>query len=140
MCRAERLAAVLLAAWAGGLWTVCGIVVPGLFWLIDDNKLAGSVAAQFFYAETFFSLLFGSMYWALRRQVLDVLNKRCLLTAMAAPLVFFLLLTPWMNAARAAGNMARFGQLHGLASLLFLIACVAVGVLVWRASFTRPAA
>jgi hypothetical protein len=117
-------------------------VVPGLFWLIADSKQAGSIATQFFYAQTFFGVLFGLIYWVLRRRVLDALSKRCLLAAVAAPLLFFVVLTPWMNAARAAADMVRFGQLHGAASGLFLIACVAVGTLVWRlpANSTRPAA
>lgn len=138
--RSERLAALVLSAWAGGLWTVCGIVVPGLFWLMPDNKQqAGNVAAQFFYGEVALGTLFGLMYWALRRRALPPRDLRWLWAGIAAPLVFFLALKPLMNSARAAGNMARFGQLHGVASVLFLIACVAVGVLVWRSGFTRRA-
>lgn len=131
--RADGLAALILSAWAGGMWAICGIVVPGLFWLIDDTKQAGNLAAQFFYAEVALGTLFGLMYWALRRRQLSGSDKRWLLSAIAAPLLFFVVLKPLMNAARADGNMARFGQLHGVASLLFLIACVALGVLVWRA-------
>lgn len=131
--RTERLAALVLSAWAGGMWVICGVVVPGLFWLIADTKQAGNVATQFFYAEVALGTLFGLMYWALRRRQLSSGDKRWLLSAIGAPLLFFVVLKPLMNAARAAGNMARFGQLHGVASLLFLIACVALGVLVWRA-------
>ncbi len=123
---------MVLSAWAGGMWTICGVVVPGLFWLIPDTRLAGNLAAQFFDVEVFLGTLFGLMYWALRRQLLDRMDKRWLLAAIGAPQVFFAVLKPVMNAARAAGNMARFGQLHGVATLLFLIACAAVGVLVWR--------
>ena len=140
MSRAERLAALILAAWAGGLWTVCGMVVPGLFWLMGDPKLAGNVAAKFFYAEVALGTLFGLMYFALKRLRMSSSDKRWWLAGIAAPLVFYGVLRPLMNAAREAGNMARFGQLHGAASLLFLIACVATGVLVWRGSIKRPAA
>lgn len=130
--RAERLAALVLSAWAGGLWTVCGVVVPGLFWLLPDARQAGSVAGQFFYAEVALGTLFGVMYWLLRRKYLGQVERRLLVAAIGAPLVFFVVLRPLMNAARAIGNMARFGQLHGVASLLFLVACVTVGLLVWR--------
>lgn len=130
---------MILSAWAGGLWTVCGIVVPGLFWLMPDHQQAGSIAARFFYAETFLGLLFGMMYWALRRRQLTRNTRIWLWLAVGAPMLFFTGLRPLMDAARAAGNMARFGQLHGVASLLFLVACAAVGVLVWRAAVTRPA-
>jgi len=137
--RSERLAALILAAWAGGMWTVCGVVVPGLFWLVEDPKQAGNIAAQFFNAQVAFGTLFGLMYWALLRLKLTAVDKRWWLAAIAAPLVFFVVLKPLMAAARAAGNMARFGQLHGVASLLFLIACAAVGMLVWRSGVKHPA-
>jgi hypothetical protein len=122
------------------MWTVCGVIVPGLFllWLADDKSLAGNVAAQCFNAEVALGTLFGLMYWLLRARF-RVAEQRWCWTALAAPLIFFVGLRPLMNAARAAGNMARFGQLHGVATLLFLIACVAVGVLVWRSAPTRPA-
>lgn len=139
MSRADRLARLVLTAWAGGLWTVCGVVVPGLFWLIEDPRQAGNIAAQFFNAQVALGTLFGLMYWALRRLRLTAIDKRWWLAAIGAPLVFFVALKPLMAAARAAGNMARFGRLHGVASLLFLIACVAVGMLVWRSVPTRPA-
>ncbi|MGC3980110.1 MAG: DUF4149 domain-containing protein [Steroidobacteraceae bacterium] len=137
MSRAERLSAIVLSAWAGGLWTVCGIVVPGLFYLIPDTRQAGNVATQFFYAQVALGTLFGLMYWGLRRQLMNSIERRYWFAAVAAPLVFFLVLRPVMNAARAEGNMARFGQLHGVATLLFLIACVSVGVLVWRSAARR---
>jgi Domain of unknown function (DUF4149) len=137
--KATHLAALVLSAWAGSLWTICGVVVPGLFWLIPDTKLAGNVATQFFYAETVLATVLGLMYWTLRRLSLERSSKRWLVAAIAAPLVFMLVLRPIMEAARASGNMARFGQLHGVASSLFLVACVAVGALVWRSAVTRRA-
>jgi hypothetical protein len=129
---------MVLTAWAGGMWTVCGVVVPGLFWLIEDKKQAGSIAAQFFNAEVALGTLFGLMYWALHARFRTTEQPWCW-AAIGAPLLFFVALKPLMNSARAAGDMARFGQLHGVATLLFLIACVAVGILVWRSSITRPA-
>lgn len=138
MSRADRLARLVLTAWAGGMWAVCGVVVPGLFWLMDDHKLAGNIAAHFFTAEVALGTLFGLMYRALRARLHSVDRSWCW-TAIGAPLVFFVALKPFMNAARTAGNLALFGRLHGVATLLFLIACVAVGVLVWRSEPMRPA-
>lgn len=108
--------------------------MPGLFWLLPDTKLAGNVAGQFFYAEVALGTLLGAIYGLLRRKRLDRGQWRLLMVAIGAPLVFFGVLRPVMNAARAAGDMAYFGQLHGVASLLFLVACVAVGMLVWRSA------
>lgn len=55
-----------------------------------------------------------------------------------APLASEVLLRPVMDAARATGDMARFGMLHGVSAALFAIACVTAFVLAWRVN--RPAA
>lgn len=132
MSRATSLSTLVLCLWVGGLWTVCGIVVPGLFWLLADTREAGNVAAQFFYVETWLGALLGLMYWLLRRHTLARSTQYGLWVAVLSPLLFFLALRPLMAAARAANDMARFGQLHGVASLLFLLACLGAGVVAWR--------
>jgi hypothetical protein len=132
---------LILALWAGSLWTICGLVTPGLFLILaDDHQLAGNIAAQFFYAETFLGLALGVLYLLLARGTLNRSSVISATLAIAMPLVFFLLLRPLMANAHAAGDMARFGQLHGLASLVFLIACGGVGVVVWRSASKHPAA
>lgn len=113
--------------------------MPGLFWLMHDRKLAGNIATQFFYTETWLGALLGVSFWMLTRRELDRIGHVAAALGVGMPLVFFLGLRPLMSGARAAGNMARFGQLHGIASGLFMIACVAVGVLVWRVMFRRRA-
>ena len=55
-----------------------------------------------------------------------------LLTA-ATPLASELILGPMMDAAREANDMARFGMLHGVSAVLFLIACLSALALVWKA-------
>jgi hypothetical protein len=54
-----------------------------------------------------------------------------LLTA-AAPLASELVLGPVMSAAREANDMARFGMLHGVSAVLFVIACFSALALVWK--------
>lgn len=131
MSAMQRCANLVLVLWAGSLWTICGLVVPGLFWLLkDDHRLAGHLAAFFFYGETFLGLLLGLIYVAVAR--LDRAGIIAAVIAMLMPLVFFVVLRPMMASARATGDMARFGQLHGVASLLFLLACIGAGVVVWR--------
>lgn len=132
MNRAARLSTLILCLWTGGLWIVCGVIVPGLFWLIPDKQQAGALAAQFFYAEVALGTLLGVMYWWLRRAMMATSTQRWLWLAVGAPLLFFVVLRPLMNSARVAGDMKLFGQLHGVASTLFLLACVAVGVVAWQ--------
>ena len=134
MKRNAPLSTLVLCLWFGSLWTICGIVVPGIFWLLGDTdkRLAGNVAAQFFYLEVWLGAVLGVMYWLLRRHVMSRSTHLWLWAAIIAPLVFFAVLRPIMNALRAAGDLARFGQMHGVASLLFLIACVGVAVVAWR--------
>lgn len=131
---------LILTLWAGSLWTICGLVTPGLFLILaDDRKLAGNIAAQFFYAETFLGLALGTLYLLLARRTLSRSSVISAALTIAMPLVFFVLLRPLMASARAVGDMARFGQLHGVASLLFLVACIGAGVVVWRSALKRPA-
>ena len=133
MTRGARLATLILCLWMGSLWTVCGIVVPGLFHLLDpDKQLAGRIAAQFFYVEVWLGALLGLMYWLLRRHAMGRSTQAWLWAAIFAPLVFFVVLRPVMNSLREAGDMIRFGQMHGIASLLFLIGCVGTGIVAWR--------
>jgi len=133
MSNTDRLARLLLVAWAGGMWTVCGLVVPALFQLIPGKSQAGNVAASLFDLISILSAVVGLLYVLLQRPRLDRFAKVSVFAAVIAPLVFLLMLRPWINAVRAAGDMARFGQLHGVAGLLFLVACVALALLVWRA-------
>jgi hypothetical protein len=140
MSNSDRLARLILVAWAGGFWTVCGLVVPALFQLIPDKSQAGTIAASLFDFQSVLGLVFGVLYWILQRQRLDHFNKVSVFVAVMAPLVFLLVLRPWMNAVRAAGDMTHFGQLHGVAGLLFLVACVALVFVVWRSDFKRQAA
>ena len=133
MSNSNRLARLLLVAWAGSMWSVCGLVVPALFRLIPDKSQAGNVAASLFDLISVLSAVVGLLYVLLQRPRLDRFAKASVLAAVMAPLAFLLGLRPWMNAVRAAGDMARFGQLHGVAGLLFLVACVALALLVWRA-------
>jgi hypothetical protein len=140
MSNSDRLARLILVAWAGGLWAVCGLVVPALFQLIPDKSQAGTIAASFFDLQSVLGAVCGVLYWIFQRQRLDHFAKACVFAAVMAPLVFLLVLRPWMNAVRAAGDMTRFGQLHGIAGLLFLIACVALVFVVWRSDSKHPAA
>ncbi|MDR1462062.1 MAG: DUF4149 domain-containing protein [Azoarcus sp.] len=48
LCLAGALARVLVALWAGGMWTVGYIAAPTLFAMLGDRVLAGNIAGQLF--------------------------------------------------------------------------------------------
>jgi len=134
----ERLASLLLTFWAGSLWTICGLVAPTLFRLLEDRRLAGQLAAAFFNALTWIGVAVAVVLLAMNLAGrLPLLSRALVLTTAGLPLASRLILGPLMDQARAAGDMTRFGILHGVAGGCFLIACVSAAVLVWK--FSRPA-
>jgi hypothetical protein len=127
---------LLVTLWAGSLWTVCGIVAPQLFATLPERKLAGQMAARLFHIETWLGVVIAILLIALfaARKVFAT-NKAILwsiLLTAAAPLASELILGPMMNAAREANDMARFGMLHGVSAVLFVIACFSALALVWK--------
>lgn len=137
----RRLAAILTGLWAGSLLTVCALVAPALFAALDERRLAGEIAGELFRIEAWLGAVMGSVVaglaYAHRRGLGRVELGLIALTA-GGPLASELALRPLLDAARSAGDMARFGMLHGASMLLFAIACVSALVLAWRIS--RPAA
>jgi len=133
----QRVLNVVLAAWMGSLWTVCGIVAPSMFALLPERHIAGQVAGHFFRLEAWLGLALGSIVVLLVRRMgakVSRLDFVLILTAVLAPLASELVLHPLMDAARQSSNMMRFGMLHGASALLFGIACLATLLLVWRLS------
>lgn len=128
--------AFLVTLWAGSLWTICGIVAPQLFATLPERRLAGQMAARLFHIETWLGVVIAILLIALfaARKVL-VTSKAILwliLLTAAAPLASELILGPMMSAAREANDMARFGMLHGVSAVLFLIACLSALALMWK--------
>ncbi len=133
----SRLASLLIAFWAGSLWTVCGIVAPSLFAVLDDRRVAGQLAARFFLIETWIGVGIGALLLGFSLAGKLTLPARTFVAVAALlPLASHLLLGPLMERARIAGDMARFGVLHGIAGACFLVACLAMLVVVWK--FNRP--
>jgi len=136
-----RFTGIVVALWAGSLWTICGLVAPTLFAMLDDRALAGRLAGRFFDLATLIGVAAGAILLALTFTARYVLPGRYgrLLVGLTAglPALSELILSPLMEQARAAGDMARFGMLHGLAAAVFMIACAGAVAVVWN--FTRPA-
>jgi hypothetical protein len=137
----QRIVATLLALWAGSLVTVCAIAAPSAFAVLTDRQAAGQVAARLFLIETIIGIVVSVVFLATysAQRIVAPRSVAVLVTlAAAAPLISHVVLSPLMASARSAGNMARFGALHGVSALLFLLACVCAVAAFWV--FNRPAA
>jgi hypothetical protein len=136
-----RFTGIVVALWAGSLWTICGLIAPTLFAVLDDRALAGRLAGRFFDMAMFIGVTAGALLLALtvtgRYRVPGRYGRLLVGVTAGLPALSKLTLSPLMEQAREAGDTARFGMLHGIAAALFMVACAgAVGV-VWN--FTRPA-
>lgn len=137
---ARRIVTVLLALWTGSLVTVCAIAAPTSFALLERQD-AGRVAARLFFIETVIGVFVAIAFFIAHKAGGFAVSRGVMIAivvAALAPLSSELILGPMMQAARNAGEMARFGALHGVSALLFAIACVSAVVALWL--FNRPAA
>ena len=144
---ASRLRLLVVTLWVGSLWAIGYIVAPTLFATLGDRALAGSVAGKLFRIEAWLSVtcaiaLLASRRWsggdttpAAARQVVWIV-----LGMLACTLVGYFGVQPFMAALKeaSAGGMmeaetrARFGVLHGVSSVFYLIQSVLGGLLVWK--------
>lgn len=132
----ERIA---LTLWVGGMWTVGYIVAPMLFQSLDDRALAGSLAGNMFTAMSYVGLvtaviLLSGQFVSHARDTLRQWRVWVLLLMLLNVVIGQFVLQPLMAELRAAGlqedGASRFGLLHGLASMLFLMNSLAGLVLV----------
>ena len=119
---------ILLTIWVGGMWATGYIVTPVLFQMLEKT-VAGNVAGQLFSIVSYIGL-FSATALIINVLMQFGLNRR---HWQLWALVFMLLITiigqfifqPMMEELKAAGltgeNVSKFGQLHGMASTLFLI-------------------
>jgi Domain of unknown function (DUF4149) len=121
---------VLVVLWAGSLWSLAAWVAPTLFYAQSDRHLAGALAARLFSIET---------YVGLATAVLAILlpgRTRLLWLYFAAALLAVneWLLKRAMNAAHTHGAAfgLSFGAWHGVSAALYVVACLAMVVLVWK--------
>jgi hypothetical protein len=127
-----RIFRLLLVLWAGSLWSLLWVAAI-LFNLQSDRHLAGVIAARLFSIETYLGLGVAALaillpgrtryYWAYFAVAVLAMNEWILKRV--------------MSLARAHGTAAGlgFGAWHGVSAVLYLIACVAVLVLVWKEDF-----
>ena len=115
---------ILLTLWAGSLWVTGFMVAPVLFALLDDRALAGTLAGELFGITAYLGLVAGGMLLVLNLSNYRAVNWRALVLAGMLLLVVVgqFVLAPMIAGLRAQGlaGSPRFGQLHGLASVLFI--------------------
>ena len=128
---AER---ILLTLWVGSLWVAGFVVAPLLFAELDDRALAGSIAGSLFTLTSYIGLLCGSLLLVLNAVMSRRINWRAVVIVCMLLLVAIgqFVITPMVAELRVQGltDTQRFGQLHGVASVLFLITSVLGLVLV----------
>jgi uncharacterized membrane protein len=144
----HRVFRLLSAIWVGSLLTIGYAVAPVLFALLE-RMTAGSVAAQLFRIEAILGVVCGVLLLALsnllvRRGCDEYRRVRWIVAAMVAcVLIGYFALQPFMNALRVAAMEAgtdiahsayasRFGMLHGISSLFYLVESVLGLMLIWK--------
>ncbi len=143
-----RLARTLLVTlWAGSLWTVGYLAAPLLFATLPDRMLAGTIAGSLFRAEAWLSLACGILLLAIFRSDTTLQSRaiciRIVIGMLVCVVVGYFGLQPFMAEIRAAAAQAggvmddamrmRFGVLHGVASVIYLLQSLAAIVLVLKA-------
>ena len=121
---------VLFVLWAGSLWSLAAWVAWVLFSAQPDRQLAGSLAAHLFGIETYLGLTValialllpgrGRYPWVYFAAALLAVNEW--------------LLKRLMNEAHAHGaaHGLSFGAWHGVSAVLYVTACLAVVLFVWK--------
>ena len=144
----HRVFRLLSAVWVGSLLTIGYAVAPVLFKTLE-RMTAGSVAAQLFRIEAILGVVCGVLLLALsnqqvRRGSSEYRRVRWIVGAMVVcVLVGYFALQPFMNALRVAAMDAgtyianspyasRFGMLHGVSSVFYLVESVLGLMLIWR--------
>ena len=104
------------------------VVAPVLFAELDDRALAGSTAGVLFTLTSYIGLLCGSLLLLLNVARHRRSNWRALLIIGMLLLVVIgqFVITPMVADLRVQGltDTPRFGQLHGVASMLYLLTSV----------------
>ena len=140
----SSLERILLTLWAGSLWVTGFMVAPVLFTVLDDRALAGTLAGRMFSITAYVGLVCGVLLLAFNAVNFRRLNWRGLLLAGMLLLVMVgqFMLGPMIAGLREQGlsGSPRFGQLHGLASILYVITSLCALLLVAIGRGKRSAA
>ena len=124
---------IILAVWVGGLWAIGFLAVPVLFHTLNDRTLAGEVAAPMFTLINAIGLVCGALLliaMALEgsRAWYRTWRAGVIALMMLGMAVILFVIQPQMAAlkAHAVGGVLgpRFGRLHGISSVIYLLVSV----------------
>ncbi|GGC18554.1 hypothetical protein GCM10011572_44990 [Pseudoduganella buxea] len=145
LAKVRLLVAVL---WAGSLWTTGYLVAPTLFATLSDRVLAGTIAGSMFHSQALLSLgcavamlvllKVATSDWTPRRRrtVLALVAAMALCTVAShfglQPMMAELKTAAGPDGVMASAGKERFGMLHGVSSVIFLVQSVLAGWLVLK--------
>jgi len=138
----EKLENLLLALWVGAMVGIGYIAAPVLFKALDDRSLAGSLAGQMFHVITIAGLIIGGLLLLLRykdESIAFFMHWRGWLLSLMLILVAssFFILQPMIADVKALGitegsdAAKKFGMLHGVSSLLYLVTTISGAALIF---------
>lgn len=141
-----QLRVLIVTFWVGSMWTVGYLVAPTLFATLPERALAGSIAANLFRIEAWVSVVSGLLLLGLLVWDRHFEHRRFCLIAVLLMLACVLLgyfgLQPFMAELREVAALnggvmddasrSRFGMLHGVASLFYLLQSVMAVALVLK--------
>jgi len=134
----QKARLLLVTLWAGSLWTIGYLVAPTLFATLHDRVLAGVLAGSMFTTGAWVSLACGGALLGVLAISKDLTaqQRKALYIIVVSMLVVLALnhvgLRPIMADAKAAGDKARFGMLHGASMVMYLVQSVLALVLVLK--------
>lgn len=143
----HRVFRLLTFVWVGSALTIGYVVAPTLFAMLE-RSVAGDVAARLFRIEAFAGVTCGVLSLALgnvlvRRGMPEYRRLRWLVAGMLlCVLIGYFGIQPFMDALRTTAResgldiahsayAARFGLLHGVASLFYLVETLLGLALIW---------
>jgi len=134
----QKARLLLITLWAGSLWTIGYLVAPTLFATLHDRVLAGVIAGSMFTTSAWVSLACGGALLGVLAISKDLTaQQRKTLTIIVGSMLAVLALNhfglrPVMADAKALGDKARFGMLHGASMVMYLAQSVLALVLVLK--------
>ena len=150
----HRVFRLLVLIWVGSALTIGYVVAPTLFAMLE-RSMAGGVAAPLFRIEAFAGVACGGLSLALgnmlvRRGASGYRRLRWLVAGMLlCVLIGYFGLQPFMEALREAARSAgldlahsayaaRFGMLHGISTLFYVVETLLGLALVWMLPTGAP--